>query len=38
MKEKEFYCYRCDEELDGDELVWYNDIPVCPYCEERIEL
>jgi len=38
MEEKEFYCYVCDTELDGDELDWRNDTPVCPRCEREIEI
>lgn len=36
--EKEFFCYSCETELDGDELEWYNDTPVCPHCDNEIEL
>jgi len=34
---KDYYCYNCDEEFDGDDIAWYNDIPVCPNCNEKLE-
>lgn len=36
--ESEYYCYSCNEGLIGDELEWYNDTPVCPHCQNEIEL
>jgi len=32
------YCYACNEVIPDDELDWYNDTPVCPKCDSKLEL
>jgi len=36
--ESEYYCQHCESDLEEDDLLWYNDTPVCPHCESEIEL
>ncbi len=38
MDDEGCYCYSCEECIPDDDLVWYNDTPVCPHCESKLEL
>jgi len=34
----DYWCYSCNTGLNEDNLDWRNDTPVCPGCENEIEL
>ena len=37
--QKDYYCERCNIELNNDELDWRDgDTPICPECNNKIEL